>query len=193
MTRARLVGINHVALEVGDVDEALEFYGRFFEFTLRGRGARMAFIDMGDQFIALMQGRTQEPDRARHFGLVVDNKEQTRRALLDAGVEVTSAGASTSTTRGATASRSCNTTRCSSRSRPRCFGAWASNSARATPLSPNCERKAWPTPARIGALALLAQLVEHLHGKEGVDGSSPSEGFDEIPADRPFGPVAASA
>ena len=89
MTRSRLVGINHVALEVGDVDEALEFYGRFFEFDLRGRGPGMAFVDIGDQFIALMQGRTQEPDRARHFGLVVDDKEQTRRALLDAGVEVT--------------------------------------------------------------------------------------------------------
>jgi len=89
VTRSRLVGINHVALEVGDVDEALEFYGRFFEFDLRGRGPAMAFVDMGDQFIALVQGRTQEPDRARHFGLVVDDKEQTRRALLDAGVEVT--------------------------------------------------------------------------------------------------------
>jgi hypothetical protein len=48
----------------------------------------MAFIDMGDQFIALMQGRTQEPDRARHFGLVVDDKEQTRQALVDAGVAI---------------------------------------------------------------------------------------------------------
>ena len=89
MTRARLVGINHVALEVGDVDEALEFYSRFFEFDLRGRSPGMAFIDMGDQFIALMQGRTREPDGARHFGLVVDDKEQTRSALVDAGVEVT--------------------------------------------------------------------------------------------------------
>src|SRR4051812_18258299 len=85
----RLVGINHVALEVGDVDEALEFYGRIFEFTLRGRGPGMAFIDMGDQFIALMQGWPGEPDRARHFGLVVDDKDQARRALVEAGVEVT--------------------------------------------------------------------------------------------------------
>ena len=88
MTRPRLVGVNHVALEVGDVDEALAFYGRIFEFTLRGRGGGMAFIDMGDQFIALTQVRTQERDRARHFGLVVDDKEQARRALADAGVEV---------------------------------------------------------------------------------------------------------
>ena len=84
----RLVGINHVALEVGSVDEALEFYGRIFDVELRGRAGRMAFIDMGDQFIALAEGRTQPPDRARHFGLVVDDKEATRQALIDAGVEL---------------------------------------------------------------------------------------------------------
>jgi len=84
----RLVGINHIALEVGDVDEALEFYGRIFEFTLRGRGARMAFIDIGDQFVALAAGRTQPPDSHRHFGLVVDDKEATRRALEEAGAEI---------------------------------------------------------------------------------------------------------
>ena len=84
----RLVGINHIALEVGDVDEALEFYGRIFEFTLRGRGGRMAFIDMGDQFIALAAGRTQPPDSHRHFGLVVDDKEATRRALKEAGADI---------------------------------------------------------------------------------------------------------
>ena len=83
----RLVGINHVALEVGSVDDALEFYGRIFDLELRGRAGRMAFIDMGDQFIALAEGRTQPPDRARHFGLVVDDKEATRQALIDAGVE----------------------------------------------------------------------------------------------------------
>jgi catechol 2,3-dioxygenase-like lactoylglutathione lyase family enzyme len=84
----RLVGINHVALEVDSVDEALDFYGRIFDFDLRGRGRRMAFIDMGDQFIALAEGRTQPPDRHRHFGLVVDDKEATRRALEEAGVEI---------------------------------------------------------------------------------------------------------
>jgi catechol 2,3-dioxygenase-like lactoylglutathione lyase family enzyme len=84
----RLVGINHVALEVGSIDEALEFYGRIFDLELRGRGGRMAFIDIGDQFIALAEGRTQPPDRHRHFGLVVDDKEATRRALEDAGVEI---------------------------------------------------------------------------------------------------------
>jgi len=88
----RLVGINHIALEVGNVDEALEFYGRIFELTLRGRGARMAFIDMGDQFIALAAGRTQPPDSHRHFGLVVDDKESTRRALEEAGADILPGG-----------------------------------------------------------------------------------------------------
>src|ERR1700751_3144470 len=90
---ARLVGINHVALEVGDVDDALRWYRRFFEFELRGRaGARMAFIDMGDQFIAVAAGRSQSPDEDRHFGLVVDDKERLRAALQDAGVEVQRSG-----------------------------------------------------------------------------------------------------
>jgi catechol 2,3-dioxygenase-like lactoylglutathione lyase family enzyme len=90
---ARLVGINHVALEVGDVDDALAWYRRFFEFELRGRhGLRMAFIDMGDQFIALSAGRSQTTDQARHFGLVVDDKEAVRTALLQAGVAVQASG-----------------------------------------------------------------------------------------------------
>ena len=92
MERPRLVGLNHVALEVGDVEEALEFYGRIFEFELRGRGGRMAFIDMGDQFIALASGRTQAPDGHRHFGLVVDDKEAARQALQEAGVDVQPSG-----------------------------------------------------------------------------------------------------
>lgn len=88
----RLVGINHVALEVGSVDEALEFYGRFFDLELRGRAGRMAFVDIGDQFLALAEGRDQPPDRARHFGLVVDDKEALREALRAAGVAVRAAG-----------------------------------------------------------------------------------------------------
>ena len=90
--KARLVGINHVALEVGELDEALVLYGRFFVFALRGRGGGMAFVDMGDQFIALARGRTQPPDTERHFGLVVDDKEAVRRALQDAGVRVQPGG-----------------------------------------------------------------------------------------------------
>jgi catechol 2,3-dioxygenase-like lactoylglutathione lyase family enzyme len=90
---ARLVGINHLALEVGDLDEALAWYGRLFEFQLRGRaGARMAFIDMGDQFIALASGRRQPPDGARHFGLVVDDKEAVRKRLREAGIPVEASG-----------------------------------------------------------------------------------------------------
>ena len=88
MSRPRLVGMNHVALEVGDIGEALAFYGRIFDFTLRSRGARMAFIDMGDQFVALSAGRTQPPDAHRHIGLVVDDREQARRALVEAGVAI---------------------------------------------------------------------------------------------------------
>jgi len=84
----RAIGINHVALEVGDVDEALEWYGRFLDFELRGKQARMAWIDMGDQFLAVAAGRTQPPDQHRHFGLVVDDKEAMRAALRDAGVDV---------------------------------------------------------------------------------------------------------
>jgi lactoylglutathione lyase len=84
----RLVGINHVALEVGDVDEALAFYGRIFEFELRGRVPGMAFVDMGDQFLVLAAGRSQAPDGKRHFGLVVDDREEVRRRLEEAGAEV---------------------------------------------------------------------------------------------------------
>ena len=86
--RPRLLGVNHVALEVGDVEEALAFYGRLFDFELRGRARGMAFVDLGDQFLALAEGRRQPPDDHRHFGLVVDDKEAVRRALEEAGVEI---------------------------------------------------------------------------------------------------------
>jgi catechol 2,3-dioxygenase-like lactoylglutathione lyase family enzyme len=83
-----MVGINHVALEVGDLEEALSFYDKIFAVELRGRAPGMAFVDLGDQFIALSEGRTQASDQARHFGLVVDDKEAVRAALTDAGVEI---------------------------------------------------------------------------------------------------------
>jgi lactoylglutathione lyase len=86
--RPRLVGVNHVALEVGDLDEALAFYGRVFDFTLRGRVPGMAFLDMGDQFLALGEGRKQASDDHRHFGLVVDDMDAARRALEEAGAEI---------------------------------------------------------------------------------------------------------
>jgi lactoylglutathione lyase len=86
---ARAVGINHIALEVSDLDAALDFYGRLFRFELRGRiGSSMAFMDLGDQFIALSAGRGQPADDGRHFGLVVDDKAAVRRALEEAGVEL---------------------------------------------------------------------------------------------------------
>jgi predicted enzyme related to lactoylglutathione lyase len=86
--KARLVGINHVALEVGDLEEALDFYGRIFEVQLRGRAGRMAFLDIGDQFIALSEGRRQTPDDTRHFGLVVDDKQAALDAARAAGAKV---------------------------------------------------------------------------------------------------------
>ncbi len=86
--KARVVGFNHVALEVGDIEEALAFYSRLFAFELRGKSDTMAFIDLGDQFIALQKGRKQAPDDGRHFGLVVDDKEAVRVALKAAGVKV---------------------------------------------------------------------------------------------------------
>jgi predicted enzyme related to lactoylglutathione lyase len=85
--KARAVGFNHVALEVGDIEEALAFYGRLFDFRLRGRSDASAFIDLGDQFLALQKGRTQPPDDGRHLGLVVDDKDAVRKALADAGIE----------------------------------------------------------------------------------------------------------
>ncbi len=90
----RLVGINHVALEVGDVDEALAWYGRLFTVELRGRaGSRAAFVDMGDQFLALMKGSDERTvDTTRHFGLVVDDKEAVRRRLGELGMSVQASG-----------------------------------------------------------------------------------------------------
>jgi lactoylglutathione lyase len=85
---ARLVGINHVALEVGDLDAALELYGRLFEFGMRGRVPGMAFVVIGDQFLAIAQGRTQGPDDGRHFGLVVDDVDAARAAVEREGLAV---------------------------------------------------------------------------------------------------------
>ena len=87
MTRA--VGINHVAIEVADLDQALAFYGRIFELSLRSRhGRSMAFVDLGDQFIALSAGRTQPPDGPRHIGLVVDDRDAALAAARDAGAQM---------------------------------------------------------------------------------------------------------
>jgi lactoylglutathione lyase len=85
--KARAIGFNHVALEVGDIDAALEFYGRLLDFELRGKSKTAAFIDLGDQFLALQKGRKQPADDGRHFGLVVDDKEAVRKALAVAGIK----------------------------------------------------------------------------------------------------------
>ena len=85
--KARALGINHVVLEVGDLDEALEFYGKIFDFKLRGKRDHNAFIDLGDQFIQLALGKTQGPDDKRHFGFVVDNREAVRGALERLGIK----------------------------------------------------------------------------------------------------------
>jgi lactoylglutathione lyase len=87
-TRAKLVGINHIALEVGDLDAALDLYGRLFAYEMRGRLRKMAFIDMGDQFLAVAEGRSQEPDDGRHFGLVVDDVDAAREAVAREGLKV---------------------------------------------------------------------------------------------------------
>jgi catechol 2,3-dioxygenase-like lactoylglutathione lyase family enzyme len=80
-----LVGLNHVALEVGDVEAALAFYGQIFQFTLRGKGEGAAFIDMGDQFIALMQGPARAERSQRHFGLVAEDRAAVRALAEAAG------------------------------------------------------------------------------------------------------------
>src|SRR5947207_14897901 len=85
--KAGAVGFNHGALEVGDIDEALAFYGRLFEFKLRGKSKTSAFIDLGDQFLALQKGRTQAADDGRHFGLVGDDKDAVRRAAAAGGIQ----------------------------------------------------------------------------------------------------------
>ena len=91
--RARLIGVNHVALEVADVEAALALYGRLFAFELRGRAPGAAFIDMGDQFIALMEGRKQVADDGRHFGLVVDDMAAVRAAVEREGLTILHPGA----------------------------------------------------------------------------------------------------
>jgi lactoylglutathione lyase len=86
--KPRLVGFNHVAIEVGNIDEALEFYGNLFSFELRSREPGMAFIDLGDQFLALQEAEDSCAGGGRHFGLVVEDKEEARRAILMAGIRI---------------------------------------------------------------------------------------------------------
>jgi catechol 2,3-dioxygenase-like lactoylglutathione lyase family enzyme len=96
--KPRLVGLNHIALEVADVDEALRFYGAVFAFDLRGTHTgedgrtQMAFLDMGDQFLALARGSTHAPDEGRHFGLVVDDRHNVMALAVGAGASIPEGG-----------------------------------------------------------------------------------------------------
>ena len=83
--KTKLVGLNHIVLEVGDLSAALDFYGAVFEFELRGKDDGMAFIDMGDQFLVLAEGRSQQPDTERHFGLVVEDRSGVPDRVTAAG------------------------------------------------------------------------------------------------------------
>ena len=139
--RARLVGINHVALEVGDIEEALAFYGSVFELTLRGRSGGMAFVDMGDQFVALSQGRTQEADTNRHFGLVVDDKEAVRRALEATAAEILPGRGLDFRDPWGNLVQIVQYDECSSRRRRPCWRRWVSSSGRASAPSPSCGRR----------------------------------------------------
>src|SRR6516225_10218047 len=88
--KPRLIGINHVAIEVGDIDEALDWYGKIFEFSLRGRGPRSAFIDMGDQFInfALVPDQAAKGVERRHIGFVVDDRSTVKARAEAAGAKM---------------------------------------------------------------------------------------------------------
>jgi len=86
--KARAIGFNHIALEVDDIDAALEFYGSLFEISIRSRNDSIAFIDLGDQFINFSKGRRQGPDDARHVGLVVDDKPAVERRLAELGIAI---------------------------------------------------------------------------------------------------------
>jgi lactoylglutathione lyase len=88
--KSQVVGFNHVALEVGDIEEALAFYGEFLVFELRSQSENMAFIDLGDQFLALSKGRRQAPDDNRHVGLVVEDKAAVASTLEEMGVTIVS-------------------------------------------------------------------------------------------------------
>jgi lactoylglutathione lyase len=89
--KPRLVGINHVAIEVGNIEEGLAFYGRIFDFTLRGRSERSAFIDLGDQFINMTlipEGPRRQGVERRHIGFVVDDRSTVIDRIKAAGAQL---------------------------------------------------------------------------------------------------------
>lgn len=93
--QARAVGFNHIALEVGDLDAALDFYGKIFDLKLRGKHGKMAFIDLGDQFLAIAETSEPHRDGERHFGLVVDDQTKALEAAAAAGAEFLQEGGNT--------------------------------------------------------------------------------------------------
>ena len=88
--KPKLVGINHVAIEVGNIDEALAWYGQIFDFNLRNRHERSAFIDMGDQFINMTRvpDYRQEGVERRHIGFVVDDRTTVKARAEAAGAKM---------------------------------------------------------------------------------------------------------
>ncbi len=90
--KPRLVGINHLVLEVGDIHQAMDFWHRIFEFEVRGAGEGHVFLDLGDQFIGLWQGKSQGADRHRHFGLVVDDRSRVMALAEQAGAQIMDTG-----------------------------------------------------------------------------------------------------
>ena len=151
------------------IEEALAFYGRFFDLRLRGVAPGMAFIDMGDQFLALSEGREQGPDDGRHFGLVVDDKDAVRAALEAAGVEIEPGRRLDFRDPGATGSRSSTTATSSSPRRRRCSAAWASRAREAPERArASCARRACSRASRAGRRARCAKA-----SARGIPSSSP--------------------
>ena len=173
--KARAVGINHIALEVGDIDEALDFYGSFLEFEIQRRSENAAFIYFGDQFINFSKGRKQGPDDNRHFGIAVDDKELVRRALAEMGVELLDGRFLDFLDPGATGSRSRPTPTSSSARPTTSCAAWGSDTCRSRIRpSRSSGRRAWRLSLHVVAnrsvlhrapdcLVCRNRLRRHLH------------------------------
>ena len=86
--KAHAIGINHVAIEVGDVAAAIEFYGRFLDFQVEEQNDGMAIVYFGDQFINFIRNTDRTPDQMRHFGIAVDDKPLARSTLEAMGVQL---------------------------------------------------------------------------------------------------------
>ncbi len=139
-SKPRLVGINHIAIEVGDIDQALDFYGKIFDFKLRAKRGGNAFIELGDQFINMMQTADPHEDRRRHFGLVVDDRSSVRERVEAAGGKLLPGRFSTP---GVIGSRWSNTPISSLPRRRMSCARWALISTRTRTLGVSWPRRAW--------------------------------------------------